>query len=166
MQFGCQSQVINFPTFLCNTQSPMPRCPQCAKKLKSHMAVLAHMNQPLGSCISYVAEIATLPQTSPSPEVAESLVTDEMQGDAFHFQSLGVGDLIEEADPETMAFDEGPIPASGDHITAATSRTTSEQVIKEYPVACLTFGKGKTFLEDFNTDSYAEQQEVNLYYPF
>jgi hypothetical protein len=40
------------------------------------MAVLAHMNQPLGSCLSYTAELASLASASAS----QAIVENEAQG--------------------------------------------------------------------------------------
>ena len=60
-------------------------------------------------------------------------------------------------EPPMMAIDPLPIHQF---------RPDAASVADEFQGACLTFGKGKTFLEDFTMDPYAAERKVNLYYPF
>jgi hypothetical protein len=42
----------------------------------------------------------------------------------------------------------------------------SEPETVEFPGAGITFGKGRTFLEEFGDDPHAKERATNLYYPF
>lgn len=127
------------------------------------------MNQPHSSCISYIAEIAAL-QTSLSSELQPAAMGHlEMQNTAFQSPNNGDANNFQQGnDWDPMAVDDsesvGPITTSNDQASAMT--TTFEPIIKEYPGAAQTYGKGKAFLDDFNADAYAEQHAINLYYPF
>ena len=134
----------------------MAHCPRCAKKFNSRMAVLAHMNQPLGSCMSYIAELASLHLPS---SMVESPVASGNESD-LEVQDCGI-------DAEATVWHEGE--TSDDTAMAVDSPLASKcrpDNVKEFQGAGCTFGKGKTFLEDFNTDPHAAEREVNLYYPF
>jgi hypothetical protein len=141
----------------------MPRCPLCAKKLKTRMAVMAHMNQPLGACLPYIAEIAaTQSDISVINEPANNASYQGFDTEiSVNFQSASGACNMEEA---TMDVDDNS-PLSP-HEPLNSVEPTFEPIIKEHPSAGQTFGKGKTFLENFDTDAYASQRAANLYYPF
>ncbi|KAF8336052.1 hypothetical protein F5887DRAFT_1063304 [Amanita rubescens] len=141
----------------------MPRCPLCAKKLKTRMAVMAHMNQPLGACLPYIAEIAAMQsEISVINEPANNVSYQGFDTEAsVNFQSASGACNMEEA---TMDVDDNS-PLSP-HEPMDSAEPTFEPIIKEHPSAGQTFGKGKTFLENFDTDAYARQRAANLYYPF
>lgn len=137
----------------------MVRCPRCARKLKSHMAVLAHMNQPLGSCLSYIAEVAATQSALSRAETGDS-ASDPENSAMGSAAWPGAGDTFfraDEPDYDSMAVDDS-------HPNERTQSFASN--IEEFPGAARTFGKGESFLEDFNNDPYATERQANLYYPF
>jgi len=118
------------------------------------------MNQPLGSCLPYIAELAAAQQLN-KPSVA--------------MESRGTG-AAETAEPACQDY-EVPFPDDGEmfqHETgvddgsamAVDDLPASGAVVDEFQGAGWTFGKGKTFLEEFNTDPHAAARGDNLYYPF
>ena len=130
------------------------------------MAVMAHMNQPLGACFSYISEIAAMQSEIPGINDLEPENHASYQSfDAkipVNFQSESGAYNMEEA---TMAVDDNG-PLSPHEPMGSDTESTFEPIVKEHPSAGQTFGKGKTFLENFDTDAYSKQRAGNLYYPF
>ena len=133
--------------------SEMVRCPLCAKKFKSRMAVLAHINQPLGSCMPYIAELAAtqLPSNESPTQCWVASATEEQDYEPE------IGPSWPDEEDSTMDVDS---------LTAHQCEPNYASGVDEFQGARQTFGKGKTFLDDFNTDPYAAERHANLYYPF
>lgn len=118
------------------------------------MAVLAHMNQPLGSCLSFVAEVAA---AAARPQMESPARASGTEGDDSEMMEditwTGAGEIFHEMD-------------NLDHNMTGSDPRYFASNVEEFPGAGRTFGKGKSFLEDFNSDPYAAEREMNLYYPF
>jgi hypothetical protein len=119
------------------------------------MAVLAHMNQPLGFCMAYIAKLAASQPPSNRVESQVTSGTEEME-----FTWSDARDLFLQ---ETGTTDDCSM-AVDDHLPVNQCRPALN--VKEFKGAGHMFGMGRTFLDDFNADPYGPEREVNLYYPF
>jgi hypothetical protein len=128
------------------------------------MAVLAHMNQPLGSCLSFVAEVAAAAQ----PQVEPPARASGTEGDGHYSEMME--DVTQWTDTGEAIFHETNNPdhnmAGSDSRRIQNSLDSTTQSVEKFPGAGCTFGRGKSFLEDFNSDPYAASRQMNLYYPF
>ena len=120
------------------------------------MAVLAHMNQPLGSCLSYIAEVAATQSALSGAETGDR--ANDPENSEMEAAWPGAGDNADEPDYNTSMDVDDSRP--NQHAPSLASN------IEEFPGAGCTFGKGESFLEDFNNDPYAGERQANLYYPF
>ena len=140
----------------------MARCPRCVRKLKSQMAVLAHMNQPLGSCLSFVAKVTAAAQ----PQVEPPARASGTKGDGHDSEMMEDVTWTDAGDAtfhETNNLDHN---MAGSDPCCIQNSLESASSVENFPGAGCTFGRGKSFLEDFNSDPYAALRQMNLYYPF
>ena len=130
------------------------------------MAVLAHINQPLGSCMPYIAKLAT---ASVQPPFNDPAMEYQMASATENEEDCGMGPSSwpdeQDASQHKSAIGDRPVTAV-DSLPNPQHGPDNTSVADEFQGAGWTFGKGKTFLEDFTTDPYAAERKVNLYYPF
>jgi hypothetical protein len=128
----------------------MPRCPKCAKRFKTHLRVIQHMNQPRSSCANWIQELVriedALPRKKPRSENAQTLPEDTQ------------GDVLDQ-DIEVVIFER-------DAHNRGKSMDSDDTTVDEFPGASRTYGQGPTFMDEFDKDVYAENRRDNLYYPF
>ncbi|KAF8228630.1 hypothetical protein L208DRAFT_1486561 [Tricholoma matsutake] len=125
----------------------MPRCPNCSRKWPDQMSVLAHMNQPLGSCYSYQEEM-----TSFADELWQFHRRKKMQtimGNSH--QEDAMAEVQVDMDVDMIEF----VPLEKD-----------PHFIEEYKGAAQSFGSGTTFMDEFNSDAYRSERIDTPYYPF
>ena len=121
------------------------RCPQCQRKFQNRKALLCHMNHPLGSCNSHVEEVANL--------------VDELrrvQGRSRQYLPAPSDNFTPPTTPEPMDID----------ATVQEDVHDMGPFIQEYEGAAQEYGRGTTFLQEFDCDQYAQERKQNLYYPF
>jgi hypothetical protein len=113
------------------------------------------MNQPLGSCFGYIHEVVSLAdelenykkrhQPQQSMESDESiLATDTGMEDRFMEDAI--------MDCDTVTMDDGA--------------ESGGRFVQDYDGAARTFGRGTTFMQQFECDEFAEERTQNLFYPF
>ena len=110
------------------------------------------MNQPVGSCLPYIAELAA----AHAMESQDTSVVESTELPAC--QDHEIPDNGEIFQHETEMSDGSAMVIDALH--------ASNAIADEFQGASWTFGKGKTFLEEFNTDPHAAARGDNLYYPF
>ena len=120
------------------------------------MAVLTHMNQPLGSCLPYIAELTTAQQPSNKPSVTSVAETTEQPALDYEVPSQ----------PDDGGMFQHETEMGNGSVMAVDALPASNAVVDKFQEAGWTFGKGKTFLDEFNTDPHAAARGDNLYYPF
>ena len=123
------------------------------------MAMLAHMNQPLGSCLSFVTKVTAAAQ----PQVESPARASGTEGDDHNSEMME--EVIWTDAGETFHILE---MSNLDHNMAGSDpwQNCFASSVEEFPGAGCTFGRGKSFLEDFDSDPYAAERRMNLYYPF
>ena len=103
------------------------------------MAVLAHMNQPLGSCLSFVAKVAAASQLRVEPPARAS----GTEGDGQDYSEIMEGvmwmDAGEASFHETNNLDHNMADSKIWNSLDSASST------KKFPGAGCTFGRGKIF---------------------
>jgi hypothetical protein len=137
-------------------------CPRCAKKFKNQAALLNHMNQPVSSCLTHFQEqikISNACCTSPTTTVSEAL--ELAHNETLHFENP----------PELLYF----VDTLNDHLPSLPTHSSLNPPdsirnpfrIREHPNAAKVFGRGHTFMDQFNNDDFASaRRQGHIYYPF
>ncbi|KAJ7016326.1 hypothetical protein C8F04DRAFT_1215740 [Mycena alexandri] len=134
-------------------------CPVCTTRFRSLAACQQHMNQPHGRChAAFHPAVLRAAKTFAEryPPRQEENYDD---GDNF---AAHLGDGLPDAD---MQYNDLP---SQNHATAAAGMEPPPRgVMPEYfKGASYRFGAGKTFMDRFHEDEYAEQRKSNVHFPF
>ena len=157
---------------LCSPQSPsflMPHCPCCLKKCKTKTWLLQHMNHPSSKCVHFFDKLIWI------SEVLHQNQSTACQWVVSHcVESVGSED-VEMGDPH-------PSISSKDNDQSSTSiardipldlpeQTLPHSQLKNYhtevyPSAVQTYGRGPTFMDEFDQDDHATMHMENLYYPW
>jgi hypothetical protein len=109
------------------------------------------MNQPLGSCFGYIHEVVSL--------------ADELKNHKKRHrpqQSIELDEPIPATDMEDIFMEDAfmDCDAMDDEVGS------SGHFVQEYDGAAKTFGSGTTFMQQFESDEFAEERTQNLFYPF
>ena len=133
------------------------RCPRCGKKFCSETNVLQHMNQPLSLCCALYHE-KHAPPLHHLPQSSQNRFTE----------THGVAEM-----QEPDYFDESgrwtpPGNQDDNHGDSAAFGATADSLkFTEWYTGCSeAFPGGKTFMDFFETDQYAEERKTNIYFPF
>jgi hypothetical protein len=135
----------------------MLHCPNCSRKWPDQMSVLAHMNQPLGSCYSYQEEM-----TSIADELRQFHHHKKMQtimGNS-HWEDT-MAEVQVDVDVDMIELEPG-VQAD----PAGVPLEKDPHFIEEYKGAARSFGSGTTFMDKFNSDAYQSERIDTPYYPF
>ena len=97
------------------------------------MSVLAHLNQPLGSCYSYQEEITSIADELQSIHQQKNMADVQVDMDV---DMIEVQPDVHEADLAGMPLEKDP------------------RFIEEYEGAARSFGSGTTFMDEFNSDTH------------
>jgi hypothetical protein len=139
------------------------------------MRVLAHMNQPHGSCDSYINELVrissalSLRRVHPHRKSAKSREQQNIYMDAPSVDNTTTEfdvDFLGAEGEHSMVQDQSmPYPS---HPETQPEMDTDESMnfTEEYSGASQVYGKGHTFMDNFHMDSHANERHDNLYYPF
>ncbi|KIJ63925.1 hypothetical protein HYDPIDRAFT_168314 [Hydnomerulius pinastri MD-312] len=147
-------------------------CPRCGKRFRSETNVLQHMNQPTGSCHteSLLEESArALHQLTQYDQPSAAPTSTETSGE----QSVSSDDTDSHwYVPSSDHYHDPPSPnAEGEDGTADFGMDYSEEpvsrkFIEAYEGGCEAFPGGKSFMDTFREDQYANERRQNLYFPF
>ena len=125
-------------------------CPKCNRYFKNRKALLSHMNQPQSACFNHFDEMVNL--------------TDDLarfKARSQHRFNLGTSDTGGPMDLDpAMDLNDPPMEVDSD------IEHPGEIFIEEYNGAAKEYGLGKTFMMEFNNDSFSDERNTNLYYPF
>ena len=139
-------------------------CPRCGRNFCSEMNILQHMNQPMSLChVLWHEEKHTHP--------LHQFFTHHQN----HFGENEPGET-----PEADFFQEGhwvpPSNQDGNHSDLGTFVTAgnpldqdeapSSKFTETYKGCSEAFPGGKTFMDAFQMDQYAEERMVNVFFPF
>ena len=125
-------------------------CPICNRNLKSRKALLSHMNQPQSTCFNYFDEMVNL-----TDDLAKFKARSQHR---FNAGTSGTEEPMD-LDP-AMDLNDPSMEVDLD------SEHTGEVFIEKYDGAAKEYGLGKTFMMEFNNDSFSDERITNLYYPF
>lgn len=131
------------------------------------------MNQPYSSCLTHYEELIQISTTLHSHQViplSQIVLTDdvaESSNQQIPEQELNLMDTTSD-NWQSTAVDRdqdsnGHCPTIPHFQPEPASK---EMKIKRHPNSADTFGYGKTFLENFEKDDYAQERRKQLYYPF
>ena len=133
-------------------------CPRCGKKFCSETNVLQHMNQPTSLCRVLWHE-----------EHARSL-HQHFEPHPSRFMEEETGGIPE---TETNFFPEGRWTPPGDQDDNnsysdefGTAGNPSDKFTETYEGCGEVYPGGKTFMDIFHMDRYAEERTANTYFPF
>ena len=135
-------------------------CPRCGKKFCTETNVLQHLNQPTGSCYkepffddrrarNHVKSPDDVPPTEPGAQHHDN--SSAATEDEFDIE-MGFENYPESAPP--AAFGDQP------------EQLGPERFVEMYEGSAECFAGGKTFMDEFMADQYAEQRWENLYFPW
>ncbi|KAF8833101.1 hypothetical protein BDN67DRAFT_986251, partial [Paxillus ammoniavirescens] len=139
-------------------------CPWCSKKLYTETNVLQHLNQPTGLCYGTSLLEATdlMSGTDTAAEAAPSHEMDQPCSPEKDWDpGLARGDDDSDVD---MAPPDAP-----DHppfLEAQPEQLSQGRFIEMFTGCAESFPSGKTFMDVFGEDQYAEQRRENLYFPW
>ena len=135
-------------------------CPRCGKKFCTETNVLQHLNQPTGSCYKepffddrHARNHVLTPDDVPPTE----------SGAQHHDNSSAATE--DEYDIE-MGFENYPESAPPAAFGDQPEQLGPEQFVEMYKGSAECFAGGKTFMDEFMADQYAEQRRENLYFPW
>lgn len=129
----------------------MPRCARCGKRYKTNEKVLRHMNQPRSSCANLISDLVSI--SLPSSDAPQSGIDD-------------IDMNFADADDNFATQDNSDVEMGADNADSVNADAMGSMYRDEFPHAAHEWGPGKTFMEDFDLDDFADQREANLYYPF
>jgi hypothetical protein len=137
-------------------------CPRCAKKFKNQATLLNHMNQPVSSCLTHFQEqinISNARCTSPTTTEALELADDE----ALHLENPP--ELLDFVDILNNHLPSESLPA---HSSLKPPDSIQNPFrIQEHPNVAKVFGRGHTFMDQFDNDDFASaRRQGHIYYPF
>jgi hypothetical protein len=140
-------------------------CNRCGKRFASESSVQNHQNQRTSNCwknynILLQAEHALLSSASESEDVQllPSLpIPLSPPGSVMEVNMMDTADAMGSTDAVEM---NGADEQYLDHDTIPLYHT------ELFPGSSESFGKGKTYVDLFDDDEYAENRRTNLYYPF
>jgi hypothetical protein len=125
------------------------RCPRCSRRFTKSASVLKHLNHPRSKCAR---------AWFPSGEHVRK--PDDLT-------SRSVDDWEDHWEPGPLdgADDDAP---GAPTIPETTNMAASLQdcYSEPFPAASETFGRGKTFMDRFDSDQFMSERKANLYYPF
>lgn len=138
-------------------------CPRCGRKFKTNTSLLQHINQPSSSCLTHFEErinFASALQTGPiTAELSKPQSTSDKNNDIAQdpFEPPSLMDTAEDT-PSAL-----PHPSS--------SRNLREEPnpfrINYHPTSGKCYGRGETFMDQFDKDGFADSRaKGQLYYPF
>lgn len=140
------------------------RCSFCCKDFKKEQHLLSHMNQPNGRCYRRIQLTEVVRPTRrinlkrrrshPAPEAAER---PEEAYDILHVDmddSLHMNDNVHMDDDIDMDL-------ASDH-----DDREGWEYQTNFQGASATFGMSQTFMDAFDTDTFAKERLDNIYYPF
>jgi hypothetical protein len=140
-------------------------CNRCGKRFASEPSVQNHQNQRTSNCwknynillqaehalsssVPESEDVQLLPSPpmplSPSGSVVEVNMMDTVD-------AMGSTDVVEMYGADEQYLDHDTIPLYYTEL---------------FPGSSESFGKGKTYMDLFDDDEYAENRKTNLYYPF
>ena len=129
----------------------MPHCPKCSKRCKTDQTLIRHMCQPGSSCAKLTNYLISIPQLL-QPQVLP--LDGDQDGADMDFTC---DDYCPTSfDVEMTLDDEQP----------SSSNTQGSRYREDFTGASKVYGAGKSFMEKFDSDVFAEQRKDNPYYPF
>lgn len=139
-------------------------CPVCCRDFESNGRMLQHLNQPHGRCFHALRSL------NPSVLRFGHRISDQLERERELEKESSATDRPESPfddgpsrdDMPAMDADDGPLP-SGSRLSNAEPRKPHREA---YPGAAQTFGTGKTFMDSFQDDEYADERRKNVYYPW
>lgn len=139
-----------------NVRRSGPRCPRCSAVFGKEADVVNHMNQPWAKCATWTTDLEVFTNArSKSPLSHRN--TDML--------SSGIGvDMMESPDVEGAEMEIDSVSDFSE--SDATFKTTPAHYVETYHGAGATYGTGKTFMDQFDSDEHASRRKTNLYYPF
>jgi hypothetical protein len=131
----------------------MVRCPGCGKKLLGTVQLARHLSQS-SSCRKLKSHLVRVSRstfnrhkTQLAPQAGTA--TSDFEHDTMIYDLPEVIDQVME--PEASM---PPPPVDNGIVTEA------------FPGAAQVYGRGETFMDQFDRDSHADKREDNIYYPF
>lgn len=123
------------------------------------------MNHPASKCIRFLDEVI---------QISEALRYKKLRA---HQQSKSSHTVVEDGGDVLMEHSDLPAGSEGDghSVTEDIQLEVPEPCIppqfkkhhtEVYPGAAQTYGKGSTFMDEFDDDEHAAMREDNLYYPW
>jgi hypothetical protein len=120
------------------------------------------MNQPMGSCHSHFREVVNLAEELRKHRNQRHL--SKGQPDLYHEEDYLVAAPVLEP---SMAEDFDGMEIDNQlEVEGGDGGDGHGPITEVFEGASKTYGKGSTFMEQFDYDRFANERTVNLYYPF
>lgn len=136
-------------------------CPRCGKKFCTETNVLQHMNQPTGSCYS-----------GSIPLFDEQAILAAQANRAPGSSSADQGEveppeiLDEDVEMNEFASNHSGDPSDLEPLQFGVGQLRPGRYVETFEGCGETFPGGRTFMDGFWADEYAEQRRENIYYPW
>lgn len=154
-------------------------CPCCSKCFNSITQVRQHLNQPHGRCHpalhpSVLRAGKTLSEkyglvgaSQPSSPGLYPQQDGDVDFGNVNFGDIDFGDHASDFNPGFANSPPNSPPLEGLHSEGPQPDSPMEGPKREYfPGASLTYGRGKTFMDEFRANEFAAERETNPYFPF
>ena len=139
-------------------------CPWCGKKICSETNVLQHINQPSGSCYQDFF-LETLLGTGRNPTSSPELPTTE-----YRAEQSDTPPTTSNEDDFDMAHEPRIVPnppgLNPSVPGCQPQRIGPDRFVEVFEGCAEQFPGGKTFMDEFRNDQYAEERRQNLYFPW
>jgi hypothetical protein len=122
------------------------------------------MNQPCGHCITNLGQLCIESHgTSESSSDLDGNVDGEWM-DTDSVSNMPINDADPDFGPGENADDDWI--DTGSVLDMLVGDITEEEVTELYSGASKIYGRGHTFMDTFNADTFSLERKHNLYYPF
>ena len=143
-------------------RTAMPYCPKCGRKFHSEFQVTRHLGQPFSLCAKVERILPTKVRWSRSTRYSPGPKDDQLQDVQAH-------DEDDHPVPEDSFG-----PENGDVLTPNPSEIPIDGSLpqthpffrEEFIGAAETYGRGSTFMDDFDADAHTRNRQGNVFYPF
>ena len=130
-------------------------------RYRTDAKITRHLNQPRSSCANLIDDLISVPLPNTShikdSQTENISLEEELHG---HNSDYDMGD----SDLHALAGDTDIKMAAGS--SGSFKNVVGCPYCEEFAHAENTWGAGKTFMDTFDLDDYADERQENLYYPF
>ena len=158
---GLQERLHKSRVYRTGLSNSMPHCPRCSKNFTDISRVLRHLNQPASNCLAYHQEVESKNKAFAAAHTHDPSFPPNAMVDHPTQDPGAMPDADNLASNIAMDVDDAEL-----HTSTPPNPISNPPFFETYPGAAKVFGRGKTLMDIFDTDRYADKRTELPYYPF